>query len=169
MTTTVNTPAPQSDSRDDRPPFATLPIALVVAAAAVALLLSIGRYGFFGDELYFLSAGRRLAASYADQGPALPAIARLMDLIAPGSLVAQRIPAVLSTLAAIVVSAQLAREFGGSRGAQTLSALAYAGSPFLLVQGTQLSTNTIDTALWVLIGWLVVRWVRTRRDHLLLW
>lgn len=169
MTITVNTATPQSDSRDDRPPFATVPIASVVAAAAVALLLSIGRYGFFGDELYFISAGRRLAASYADQGPALPAIARLMDLVAPGSLVAQRIPAVLITLVAIAVSAQLAREFGGSRGAQTLSAIAYAGSPFLLVQGTQLSTNTIDTALWVIIGWLVVRWVRTRRDHLLLW
>ncbi|MBF6170500.1 ArnT family glycosyltransferase [Nocardia blacklockiae] len=169
MTTTVTTTAPQPDPTADRPPFATVPVALVTAAAAVALLLSIGRYGFFGDELYFVSAGRRLAASYADQGPLVPAIARLMDLAAPGSLVAQRLPSVAITLVALVLSAQLAREFGGARGAQVLAALAYAGSPFLLVQGTQLSTNSVDTALWVLLTWLVVRWVRTRRDHLLLW
>ena len=32
-----------------------------------------------------------------------------------------------------------------------------------------MSTNSIDTALWVLITWLVIRWVRTRQDGLLLW
>ena len=29
-----------------------------------------------------------------------------------------------------------------------------------------LSTNSIDTALWVLLTWLVVRWVRTRHNGL---
>ncbi|WP_228001243.1 glycosyltransferase family 39 protein [Nocardia australiensis] len=116
-----------------------------------------------------MSAGRRFAAGYADQGPVVPAIARLMDLIAPGSLIALRIPAMLITVAAIFLSAQIAREFGGSRGAQVLTATAYVTSSFLLVQGSQLATNTIDTALWVLISWLLIRWVRTRRDGLLMW
>ncbi|WP_194813777.1 glycosyltransferase family 39 protein [Nocardia sp. XZ_19_385] len=152
-----------------QPPFAYAGVGAIVAVCAVALFASTGRYGFFGDELYFLSAGRRLAWGYADQGPLVPAIARSMDLLAPGSLVAQRIPAVLVTLAAIVISAQIAREFGGSRTAQVLTATAYVTSPFLLVQGTQLATNTIDTALWVLISWLLIRWVRTRQDQLLFW
>ncbi|MCM6775517.1 glycosyltransferase family 39 protein [Nocardia sp. CDC159] len=167
MTTVLETGAPQGDT--ERPPFATVGVTAVVAISAVALLASIGRYGFFGDELYFIAAGRRLAESYADQGPLVPAIARLMDELAPGSLVAQRLPSVLVTLAAIVVSAQTARELGGSRGAQVLTAVAYAVSPFLLIQGTQLATNSLDTALWVAIGWLVVRWVRTRRADLLFW
>ncbi|RDI67156.1 ArnT family glycosyltransferase [Nocardia pseudobrasiliensis] len=169
MSTVLETDARQPDTSAALPPFARAGVAAVVVVAAIAMGVSIGRYGFFGDELYFIAAGRRLAESYADQGPLLPAIARLMDLIAPGSLVAQRIPSVLVTLGAIVLSAQIAREFGGSRGAQTLSAVTYATSVFLLVQGTQLSTNTIDTALWVAITWLLVRWVRTRRDDLLLW
>ncbi|NMK88623.1 glycosyl transferase family 39, partial [Staphylococcus capitis] len=31
-----------------------------------------------------------------------------------------------------------------------------------------LTTNIIDTAMWALLSWLVVRWVRARRDGLLL-
>ncbi|MEU1547805.1 glycosyltransferase family 39 protein [Nocardia sp. NPDC005745] len=156
-----------TDSGDPLPPFALGGAGAVAALGALALLVSIGRYGFFGDELYFVAAGRRLAAGYADQGPLLPAIAGTMDLLAPGSLVALRLPAVLVTVAAVLVSARIAREFGGGRAAQVLTATAYATSPFLLVQGTLLATNTIDTALWVVVSWLVVRWVRTRRDGLL--
>lgn len=170
MSTVVDSVVVQGESPGEvRPRFAVAGVAAVVAASAIALGLSIPRYGFFGDELYFISAGRRLAVSYADQGPVLPAIARTMDLIAPGSLAALRIPAVLVTLVAIVVTAQIVREFGGSRSAQVLAATAYAVSPFLLPQGAQLSTNVVDTALWVVICWLVIRWVRTRRDALLLW
>ncbi|MET8877210.1 glycosyltransferase family 39 protein [Nocardia sp. NPDC004604] len=169
MTDLMESEVRQRESSAATPPFAWLGVGAIAAVAAIMLFASLGRYGFFGDELYFLSAGRRLAFGYADQGPVLPAIARLMDLIAPGSLVALRIPAALVTVAAVLISAQIAREFGGSRNAQVLTAVAYATSPFLLVQGTQLATNTIDTALWVLISWLLIRWVRTRRDSLLLW
>ncbi|WP_280268226.1 ArnT family glycosyltransferase, partial [Nocardia wallacei] len=168
-TTVLGNERPREDTRAQPPGYALGAVSIAAAAGTVAMLLSIGRYGFFGDEMYFVAAGRRLAVSYADQGPLLPTIARLMDLVAPESVVAVRIPAVLVTVAAIFVSAQIAREFGGGRAAQVLTALAYTTSPFLLVQGTQLATNTIDTALWVVISWLLVRWVRTRRDALLLW
>ncbi|WP_433655479.1 ArnT family glycosyltransferase [Nocardia sp. CA-128927] len=169
MTDIATTQVRQLDTTEEQPPFALAGVGAIAIVSAIALLASAGRYGFFGDELYFISAGRRLAVSYADQGPLLPAIARLMDVIAPESMVAQRIPAMLVTVAAVLISAQIAREFGGSRNAQLLTATAYATSPFLLVQGTQLATNTVDTALWVLISWLLVRWVRTRHDSLLLW
>lgn len=149
-------------------PFAKLGVSLIALVSLVALLVFAGRYGYFGDELYFLAAGRRLDFSYADQGPVLPLLAHVMDWIAPGSLFALRVPAALITAAAVVVAGLLAREFGGGKGAQLLSATAYASSFFLLYQGHLLSTNTVDTALWVLITWFVVRWVRTRNDVLLL-
>ncbi|MEV6320070.1 glycosyltransferase family 39 protein [Nocardia sp. NPDC051787] len=168
MTEVLDAERSRTASGTPLPPFALGGVGAVAALAALALLVSIGRYGFFGDELYFVAAGRRLAVSYADQGPLVPAIARVMDLLAPDSLVALRLPAVLITVAAVVVTAQIAREFGGTRPAQVLAAAAYATSPFLLVQGDQLATNTIDTALWVVVSWLVIRWVRTRRDGLLL-
>lgn len=168
-TDVVEAEARQQDGAATQQPFALAGVGAIAVVSAIALFSSLGRYGFFGDELYFISAGRRLDVGYADQGPVLPLLARLMDVIAPDSLVALRIPAALVTVAAIIISAQIAREFGGSRKAQVLSAAAYATSWFLLIQGTQLATNAIDAPLWVLISWLVIRWVRTRRDSLLLW
>ncbi|GAB2442111.1 glycosyltransferase family 39 protein [Nocardia tengchongensis] len=173
MTDVVNRPArPGGAGRhakvEERPPFAWLTVAAVAVPAAVVLLLSARRYGYFGDELYFLAAGRRPAFGYADQGPVLPLLARLMDTIAPESYFVLRLPAVALTVTAIVLCALLAREFDGGRWAQLLAALGYASSPFLLLQGTMLTTNAVDTALWVIITWLVVRWVRTRNDGLLL-
>ncbi|WP_330185850.1 glycosyltransferase family 39 protein [Nocardia sp. NBC_01503] len=152
----------------DRPAVAWKAVAAVALSAAVVLLLSATRYGYFGDELYFLAAGRRPSFGYADQGPVLPLLARLMDTIAPGSYFVLRLPAVALTVTAIILCALLAREFGGDAWAQVLAALGYATSPFLLLQGTMLTTNAVDTALWVIITWLVVRWVRTRNDWLLL-
>ncbi|MEV6769241.1 glycosyltransferase family 39 protein [Nocardia sp. NPDC051030] len=168
MTGTLRTQAVRQDSPAGLQPFAWGWVTAIAGVGGLALLATLGQYGFFGDELYFVSAGHRLAVSYADQGPLVPAIAWLTDLIAPGSMVALRIPSLLITVAAVLVSALIAREFGGSRGAQALTAGAYVTSPFLLVQGTQLSTNAIDTGLWVFISWLVIRWVRTRHDGLLL-
>ncbi|MGW5388276.1 glycosyltransferase family 39 protein [Nocardia sp. NPDC003963] len=159
---------PRRSAAHPEPPFATGPVLGVAAVAAVVLIVSATRYGYFGDELYFLAAGRRLSAGYADQGPVLPVLAAVMDGIAPGSLVVLRLPAIVVTVVAMVISALIARELGGGRGAQVLTAVGYATSPFLLMQAKTLSTNAIDTALWVLITWLVVRWVRTRRDGLLL-
>ncbi len=143
-------------------------VAAVAIPAAVVLLLSATRYGYFGDELYFLAAGRRPSWGYADQGPVLPLLSRLMDTLAPGSFFVLRLPSVILTVLAIVLCAMLAHEFGGGRWAQALAAVGYATSPFLLLQGTMLTTNAVDTALWVIITWLVVRWVRVREDRLLL-
>ncbi|WP_155981303.1 glycosyltransferase family 39 protein [Nocardia sp. BMG111209] len=151
-----------------RPPLAVRPVAAIAVVAAAVLLFSASRYGYFGDELYFLAAGRRPAWGYADQGPVVPMLARLMDTLAPGSYLVLRLPAVALTVAAIVLCAMLAREFGGNATAQALAAAGYATSPFLLLQGALLTTNAVDTVLWVIITWLVARWVRTRNDLLLL-
>ncbi|WP_225731827.1 MULTISPECIES: glycosyltransferase family 39 protein [unclassified Nocardia] len=155
-------------SPDTRPPVATGGIAAVAAVSAVVLLFAASRYDYFGDELYFLAAGRHLSFGYADQGPVLPVLARTMDTIAPGSFFLLRLPAVLLTVLAIVLTALIAREFGGGRAAQVLAALGYATSPFLLLQGKLLTTNAVDTVLWVIITWLLVHWVRSRWDPLLL-
>ncbi|MEV5650804.1 glycosyltransferase family 39 protein [Nocardia sp. NPDC052254] len=162
------TESADADAAPALPPPAWAAIVPIAVLGGAALLFAASKYGYFGDELYFLAAGRRLSWGYADQGPMLPLLARMMDFLVPGSYPALRWPAVLLTVAAIVLCAFIAREFGGGRSAQVIAALAYAGSPFLLLQGSMLTTNAIDTALWVLITWLLVRWVRTRRDWLLL-
>ncbi|WP_169812684.1 ArnT family glycosyltransferase [Nocardia acidivorans] len=132
------------------------------------LCLRAGRYGYFGDELYFLSAGRRLAAGYVDQGPLVPLLARAAEWVAPGSAVVLRIPAVACGIAAIWICAGVAREFGGGWAAQRLAALGIATSPMLITAAASLSTFAVDGTLAAALLWILLRWVRIRDDRLLL-
>jgi hypothetical protein len=149
--------------------FARGPVLALAAATGVLLLLVAGQYGYFGDELYFLAAGKHLAWGYADQPPVLPVLAWLMDSVAPGSLTVFRIPAILATAAGVVFTGLVAREMGGARKAQVLAAAAFAVCGQFLGTGHYLATSTVDPVLWTVLLWLLVRWMRTRDDNLLVW
>jgi 4-amino-4-deoxy-L-arabinose transferase-like glycosyltransferase len=138
----------------------------VAGATAVLLIATAGRYGFHRDELYFLAAGDRLDWGYPDQGPLVPLLARLMDTIAPGSLVALRTPSALATGATVLLAALVARELGGRAGAQTLAAAATATAGFVLGTGHLFSTTTYDLLAWTALGWLAIRAVRRGDDRL---
>lgn len=149
--------------------LARLPVFLIAGAAMAVLFAFSNRYGYHGDELYFVAAGRHLSWGYADQPPLLPLLARIMDGLFPNSVVGLRLPAILFTGLGIVVAALTAREFGAGARAQTMAAGAYACSPFLLAgAGHILATHMLDAFLWTVVGWLLVRWVRLRDDRLLL-
>ncbi|WP_327144931.1 glycosyltransferase family 39 protein [Nocardia sp. NBC_01327] len=154
--------------RDALPPWDVRWVGVIAGVTTVVLCLRAGRYGYFGDELYFLSAGRHLAMGYADQGPLVPLLARVAGWIAPESVIVLRIPSIVCAVAAIWVCAALAREFGGGRGAQRVAALAYATSPFLITAAATLSTFAIDATLSAGLLWILMRWSRIRDDRLLL-
>ncbi len=150
-------------------PFAAgvvLPIAGVVALLHCAAS-AFGGYWF--DEVYMLAIGRyHLEWGSADQPPMAPALAALMDAIAPGSLVALRLPAVLATAGAVVVAGLIARELGCDRRAQGLTAAAQATALWTTLAGHWLTPYTLEPVQWLLLIWLLVRWVRLRDDRLLL-
>ncbi|WP_092524364.1 glycosyltransferase family 39 protein [Actinopolyspora saharensis] len=155
-------------------PFARRPVLLLAGAFALLLGVAAWSYGYFGDELYFMAAADHLAWGYADQQPALPVLAGAAQLLLPESPFTLRLPAVLATAAGVPLSAQIARELGGDRRAQLLTAGAFALSPQILLNGRLLGTMTFDPLLWTLLTWLLVRWVRLRTagrtdDRLLLW
>ncbi|WP_328374666.1 ArnT family glycosyltransferase [Micromonospora zamorensis] len=134
---------------------------LVSAATTVTLLLLAGRYGYHRDELYFLLAGRHLDWGYVDQGPLVPALARLLDTIAPGNLVVLRTPSALLAGVAVLLVAAIARELGGGRGAQTFAAVLAALSGIVLASGHLLSTTTVALLVWLAAVWCAVRLLRT--------
>ncbi|MFI7657769.1 ArnT family glycosyltransferase [Micromonospora parva] len=134
---------------------------LVAAATSATLLLLAGRYGYHRDELYFLLAGRHLDWGYVDQGPLVPALARLLDTIAPGNLVVLRTPSALLAGGAVLLVAAIARELGGGRGAQLVAAVLAALSGIVLASGHLLSTTTVDLLVWLLAAWCAVRLLRT--------
>lgn len=151
-----------------RPRFARREV-FVVGAGLGALLLGLsGRYGYHRDELYFIEAGKHLAWGYPDQPPLVPLLARIADALAPGSLVALRLPSTLAAVAIVVFSALIARELGAQRGGQIIAGLATAVSATTLATGHLLSTTTIALLGWVALTFILVR-VASGRESTPMW
>ena len=136
------------------------PALLVSAVLGLLLLVTSGRYGYHRDELYFLEAGRHLAAGYPDQPPLVPAIARAMSEIAPHSLVLLRLPSTLAAMAVVLLAGAMARRLGAGSGGQLLAAAATAVCGFTLGMGHLLSTATFGLLGWTLLSYLVLRLVQ---------
>ncbi|WBB68742.1 glycosyltransferase family 39 protein [Micromonospora sp. WMMD812] len=134
----------------------------LVAAAVTAVLLALStRYGYHRDELYFLLCGRHLDWGYVDQGPLVPALARLADTIAPGNLLVLRTPSAVIAGGCVLLVAAIAREFGAGRGAQTFAAFLAGSSGLVLASGHLLSTTTVDVLVWLAAALCAVRMLRT--------
>ena len=154
---------------DAVPPFARWVVLPIAAVVAVAHLAASFAGGYWFDEVYMLAIGRNhLDWGSADQPPLTPLLAALMDWIAPQSIIALRLPAVLFTAVAVVVAALIARELGGDRRAQALTAGAQATALWVTLAGHWLTPYTLEPLQWLVLVWLLVRWLRLRDDRLLL-
>ena len=144
----------------------------VGAVAAVVGAVHVGfatPRGWWFDEALMLAIGRHhLDWGSADQPPVTPVLAALMDAIAPGNVLVLRLPAILATMAAVVLAALIARELGGDARAQTLTAVAQATGVWVALAGHWLTPYTLEPAQWLLLVWLLLRWRRVRDDRLLL-
>jgi hypothetical protein len=107
------------------------------AVKAFVHLSLVNRYGYHGDELYFLECGRHLAFGYVDHPPLIPWIARLADAFG-GTLVALRIPAIAAGVGTIACTALLVREWGGGCRPQLLALLCLLVAPAHLRMATML-------------------------------
>ena len=126
----------------------------------------LDRYGYHGDELYFLVAAHHLAWGYPDLPPLVPLLARLLTDIAPGSLVLLRLPSALAAGAIVVLTALTCRELGGTKPAQLLAAAAMAVSPLLLAAAHLFGTTPLDLLFWTLLVYLVVHILRSGDERL---
>ena len=85
-----------------RPPFAARPVAIVVLVQAAVLLAMAPFYGPHRDELYFVSAGRRLDWGYPDQPAFTPLLARISTEVAPESLVVLHLWSILAVVGTVL-------------------------------------------------------------------
>jgi hypothetical protein len=143
-------------------------VALLAGAQAAVLIATSRRYGYHGDEFYFIVAGSHPALGYPDQPPLVPLLAWAMHSLAPGSLLVLRLPSALVGAATTVLSALVAREIGGGRRAQTIAAACTAVSGFALAASHFTSTTTYDMLSTTAFLWLVIRAVMQRSGWSLL-
>src|SRR2546423_678032 len=146
--------------------------ALVLALAGAKLifhLLTANRYGIFRDELYYLACADHLDWGYVDQPPLIALIAWLVRRLFGDSLLALRLLPAIAGAALVWLSGRLAREMGGGRFAQALTALAIVFVPIYLILHHWLTMNAFEPLLWVGCAWCVVRAINTNRPQYWLW
>jgi hypothetical protein len=134
------------------PSFFTGGMLIVLAIAFAKLVLHCifnNRYGYFRDEFDYLACGDHLAWGYVDQPPLLPFLVRVSRVVLGESLRSIRFLPALATSAVVVLTALIAREFGGRRFALVLSAVAVLVAPVYLSGGSLLTTNSLEPLLWM--------------------
>src|SRR5678815_3183555 len=115
--------------------FFTGGMLIVVGIAFAKLVLHCvfnNRYGYFRDEFDYLACGDHPAWGYVDQPPLLPFLVRISRVVLGDSLRSIRFLPALATSAVVVLTAMIAREFGGRRFALVLSAVAVLIAPVYL-------------------------------------
>jgi 4-amino-4-deoxy-L-arabinose transferase-like glycosyltransferase len=144
-----------------------LRIVFVIAAAKLLLhLATASRYGYFGDELYFMACGEHLDWGYVDQPPLVALVAWLVRHTLGSSLLATRLPSALAGVALVVLVALLARELGGGRFAMALAALATALAGVYVVMHYIFTMNAFEPLFWTGCALVVARIVRTGNQRL---
>jgi hypothetical protein len=141
---------------------------VAVAGVQVALLIATSwRYGYHGDEFYFIVAGSHPALGYPDQPPLVPFLAWAMHDIGSGSLLVLRLPSAIVGALTTVLAALIAREIGGGKRAQTIAAACTAASGFALAASHMTSTTTYDMLSTTAFLWLVTRALMRRSGRAL--
>jgi hypothetical protein len=129
---------------------------IYLALLTVIVHLLVGhRYGFHRDELATLDDARHLAWGYVAYPPLTPFFGRLSLLLFGPSLPGFRLFAALAQGAALVLAGLMAKQMGGGRGAQMVTAL--AGIPFCLGAGAVMQYVSFDYLFWVLAAYFMVR------------
>lgn len=150
------------------PPLA---LRLVLALAGVKLLIHLvlsSRYGYFRDELYFLSCGRHLDWGYVDHAPMIGLVARLVLLLG-GSLPALRILPALAGALVVALTGLIAWRLGGGGFAQGLAALGVLVAPIYLGADSILSMNAFEPLYWMGCVYLLIRIIQTGESRLWIW
>ncbi|HYN25025.1 MAG TPA: glycosyltransferase family 39 protein, partial [Pyrinomonadaceae bacterium] len=151
-----------SDSSESSSKWTSGPaIVLYLAAAKLLLhLVTAGRYGIFRDELYYLACAEHLDWGYVDQPPAIALIAWLARHVFGSSLLGLRLLPAIAGAALVWLTGKLAREMGGGRFAQGLSALATLAAPVFLLFHHWLTMNAFEPLIWMGAAWCVVRAIK---------
>ncbi len=147
-------------------------MALVFFVAGAKLLLHLltaNRYGFFGDEMYYLDCARHLDWGYVDQPPAIALVAWFVRHALGESLFALHLLPAISGAAKVVMAGLIARELGARRFGMALAALTTACAFIYWPLDHLFTMNTFEPLIWMGCALLVIRIAKTGNQKLWLW
>src|SRR5512138_886782 len=109
-------------------------VLLLICLAFVGLhFLNNGRYGFHRDELVTLDDARHMEWGFVAYPPLTPAVARVALTLFGTSLWGFRVLPTLALAVMLFVAGLIARELGGGRKAQVLTAVTVAIIPIVSI------------------------------------
>jgi 4-amino-4-deoxy-L-arabinose transferase-like glycosyltransferase len=136
----------------------------LLAFAFCGVLIHIlfnGQYGFHRDELDFIMNARHLDWGYVSYPPITPFFARIgLELFGESVRGLRVLPAIAQGIA-MVLGGLMARDMGGRRNAQLMTAFAVFIAPVSLMGGTVIMYFSFDYLWWVLVAFFLVRLLAT--------
>lgn len=145
-------------------------VGLVLLKLALHLVANtLGNYGYFRDELYYIACSQHLDWGYVDHPPLSILLLRLSRLFLGDSLFALRLLPALAGAALIWLTALLTRELGGGERAQVLAALGVFIAPICLSLHDFYSMNAFESLCWMGCALLLLRLLRGGDPRLWLW
>jgi 4-amino-4-deoxy-L-arabinose transferase-like glycosyltransferase len=137
-------------------------VLVLLAALFVALHVATSRpYGFHRDELATLNDAQHLDWGFVAYPPFTPAIGRLELALFGVSTIGARLFPILALALVLLLSGLMARELGGSRRAQVMTALAVAVVPIVAIQTSVLQYVSFDYLWGVLLCYFLLRLLNT--------
>lgn len=134
-----------------RPPVAVGAVALVAAIGFGAHVVTniVSPYGVHRDAFLYFAMGRHLRLFRMDFPPAIAILANLERIFGTSLLATRAVPALAST-GIVVLAALIARELGGGRRTQALTALTLLTAPIFLRPGNLFQPVVLDQLWWTL-------------------
>ena len=137
---------------------------ILFSMALIAVLFHIllnGQYGFHRDELDFIMNARQLDWGYVSYPPITPFFARIgLELFGESLRGLRVIPAIVQGIV-MVLAAWMARDMGGKRRAQILTAFVVFITPVSIFGGTVIMYFAFDYLWWVVVAFFMVRLLAT--------
>ena len=129
---------------------------LAFCGVTIHILLN-GQYGFHRDELDFIMSARQLSWGYISYPPITPFLARIGLELFGESLRGLRVLPAIAQGIAMILAGLMARDMGGKRNAQVMTAFAVFIAPVSLMGGTVIMYFAFDYLWWVLVAFFTVR------------
>jgi hypothetical protein len=137
-------------------------ILLLIAVISVLLRTLVnGQYGFHRDELLTYTNARDLGWGYVPYPPITPFLARIELEIFGSSLRGFRFFGAVAQSLMMLFAGLSARELGGKRSGQIVTAIASGIGGVTLVHGSFYSYTSFDQLFWILVAYSVIRLLKS--------